>query len=301
VLSSLLLPRALRSAACGFSGLAFCLFLGPRKFVGDHKPSSLANVFLGTGMLWFGWLFFNAGSELAINGRAAVAAFNTVLAGSVGGLLWVFIDLIVLRKMSGLSFCSGCVAGLACVTPAAGFVAPWAALVIGLCGTVVAFFCVRLKGALRFDDTLDVWCVHGMCGVAGLFLTGIFADSSVIQLDGSTIPGGAIDGNGIQMGYQMVAIVSISAWAFVVTWILIFLINRIPGMTLRSSVEQELYGHDEGEMGEIVHQHLAGNVDQNWQQGYPVGAVDKAPHQPVPNPRLRLSKKHANEPAEQPL
>jgi Amt family ammonium transporter len=283
-----------RSIACGFSGLAFCLFLGPRKFVGHHKPSSLANVFLGTGMLWFGWLFFNAGSELAINGRAAIALFNTMLAGGVGALLWVFIDLVLLQKISGLSFCSGCVAGLACITPAAGFVAPWAALVIGLCGTIVGFFWVRLKTALRFDDTLDVWCVHGMSGMTGLFLTGIFADASVIQLDGSTFPGGAINGNGILMGYQMVAIVSIAAWSFTVTLILVFLINLIPGMRLRSPVNQELNGDDWGEMGEVVHEHLA-SVESDWLQSYPVA---NNPNDPVPNPRMRLSKKRNEEVAQ---
>jgi Amt family ammonium transporter len=223
---------------------------------------------------------------LAINGRAAVAAFNTMLSGGVAALSWTLIDFVLLRKFSGLSFCSGAIAGLAAVTPAAGFVAPWAALVIGLLGTTVAFWCVRLKTALRFDDTLDVCCVHGMCGVTGLLFTGVFADASVIQLDGSSLPGGGINGNGILIGYQMVAIVSIAAWSFVVTLVLVFVINRIPGLHLRSPEEQELYGDDWGEMGEIVHEHLTG-IESEWDQSVPVSADQVS--KPIPNPRLRES------------
>ncbi len=209
-------------------------------------------MFLGTALLWFGWILFNAGAESAANARAGFAGFNTMLSASSGGLTWVLWDFIFLRKLSGLSFCSGVVAGLVSVTPASGFVAPWAAFVIGIIGGFVTNIACRLKPLFAYDDTLDAFGIHGVGGIMGNFLTGIFAQSWVIGLDGTTTAlGGAIDGRPILIGYNLAGSCAIAGWSFALTFILLWLISRIPGFHFRSSAEQELYGDDLGEMGEI--------------------------------------------------
>lgn len=140
--------------ASGFAGLAFCLFVGPRKNVRDHIPHNLLNVYVATGLLWLGWLAFNGGSSFAPTPRAAIAAFNSMLSPSISALTWTIIDYIRLRKISGtfllhhsflmkhahmdsgLSFCSGVIAGLVVITPGSGFVPPWASIVMGFLGGV---------------------------------------------------------------------------------------------------------------------------------------------------------------------
>ncbi len=164
-------------------------------------------------------------------------------------MLW---DFIFLRKLSGLSFCSGAIASLVCVTPASGFVAPWAALVIGIVGGFLTNIACRLKPLFAYDDTLDVFGIHGVGGFLGNFFTGIFAQSWIVALDGTTPAlGGAVDGRPILIGYNLAGSCAIAGWSFTLTIILLWLISRIPGFHFRSSAEQELYGDDLGEMGEI--------------------------------------------------
>lgn len=237
--------------ASGFSGLAFCIFLGARRNVDKHVPHNLIHMFIGTALLWFGWILFNSGSEGAANARAAAAAWNTTFAAAMAGLTWVLFDFVFLRKLSGLSLCSGAIAGLVLITPASGFVPTWAALVIGIVGGFITNLACRMKPIFAYDDTLDVFGIHGVGGFVGVIMTGIFASSSIANISGSGLPGGAIDGRGILVGYQFAAAVTISAWSFLVTFIILWLMSRIPGLHFRSSKEQELYGDDLGEMGEI--------------------------------------------------
>ncbi|GAV06810.1 hypothetical protein RvY_16735-2 [Ramazzottius varieornatus] len=197
--------------ASGFAGLAYCLVLGRRKHV-HVEHHSLVNVMLGTGMLWFGWFAFNGGSAGAANTRAAMAATVTTISAAAGGLTWIFVDYGFTRKLSALSFCSGVVAGLVGITPAAGFVAPWAAIVIGFLVSIICNGWVRFKKRLRFDDSFDAFSVHGCGGFLGNILTGVFAQKWVGRLDGTEIDGGWLEGNWIQVAYQLgssAAIVSI--------------------------------------------------------------------------------------------
>ncbi|KAJ3109400.1 hypothetical protein HDU97_006645 [Phlyctochytrium planicorne] len=247
--------------ASGFAGLAFCLVLGKRRRVGqeEFKPHNLANVFLGTALLWFGWYGFNGGSALAGTARAGMAALVTHVATAAGALAWPTFDYFWSRKVSGLGFCSGAVAALVAVTPASGFVAPWAGIVIGICAGVICNLACRVKGFFGFDDSLDAWGVHGVGGFLGNILTGIFAQKWVASLDGTilpdgSIPSGAIDGNAKQIGYQFAGSAAIAAYSFIFTYVFLTAINFIPGLHLRPSEDDEILGGDLSEMGEVAYE-----------------------------------------------
>ncbi|TPX66253.1 hypothetical protein SpCBS45565_g04581 [Spizellomyces sp. 'palustris'] len=248
--------------ASGFAGLAYCLVLGKRRRVGEEefKAHNLTNVFLGTGLLWFGWFAFNGGSAVAATPRAAMAGLVTTLAAASGSMAWVFYDYMHNKKMSGLGFCSGAVAGLVGITPAAGYVAPWAAFIIGAVAAVVCNMGCRLKGRLGFDDTLDAWGVHGIGGLAGDFMTGIFAQKWIASLDGGVIDGGWVDGNFKQVGYQLAGSVTIAAWSFTISYIILYVMNKIPGLHLRPTEADELIGNDLTELGEHAYEIVPANA-----------------------------------------
>ncbi|KAI8906808.1 ammonium transporter AmtB-like domain-containing protein [Gorgonomyces haynaldii] len=242
--------------ASGFAGLAYSLVLGKRRSNGQdlHKPHNLTNVFLGTALLWFGWFGFNGGSAVAATPRAGMAAFVTTIAACAGGLSWVLIDAIRTKKVSGVGFCSGVLAGLVGITPASGYVAPWAAIVIGAVTAAACNASCLLKEVMGVDDSLDAWALHGVGGFVGNFLAGVFAQKWIAQLDGTSIPGGAIDGNPMQIGYQLAGAVAISAYSFVGSYIILAIMNKIPGLHLRVSPEDEIKGGDLGEMGEVAYE-----------------------------------------------
>jgi Amt family ammonium transporter len=214
-------------------------------------------------LIWFGWFGFNGGS--AINGtiRAMMAAFNTNVAASTGVLGWVIVDFARHRgKFSVVGACSGAIgmikrktselaqvltitiAGLVGITPAAGFVSPWIAALIGFLTSVVCALVQDVNKWIGIDEGMDVFKLHGIGGMIGSFLTGIFAQSWVSALDGSTQAPGGIDGNGIQVGKQFAEITSISAYSFIVTCILLYILKYIPYMHLRVSDEVEMVGLD---------------------------------------------------------
>lgn len=154
-------------------------------------------------MLWFGWFGFNGGSALGANDRAAMAILVTHLAAAVGGGVWSLLDYIRKRKWSLVGYCSGAVAGLVGITPAAGFVSPASSLAIGALTALCCHFAVDAKHYLGYDDALDCFGVHGVGGFIGCLLTGIFAEASVASLDGAVIAGGWLDKNWIQFAYQV--------------------------------------------------------------------------------------------------
>ena len=242
--------------ASGFAGLAYCLILGKRRRVAhdEFKPHNLTNVFLGTALIWFGWFGFNGGSAVASTPRAAMAGLVTTIAASAASLSWMFVDYLRTKKMSGLGFCSGAIAGLVAITPASGFVAPWAAIVIGASAGVACNFACLIKEVFGFDDSLDAWGVHAIGGLLGNILTGMFADSWVGSFDGAVINGGWINHNYIQVGYQLAGSAAIATWAFVASFVLLYVINKIPGLSLRVSEESEGLGGDLGEMGEVAYE-----------------------------------------------
>ncbi|KAJ3043194.1 hypothetical protein HDV00_005514 [Rhizophlyctis rosea] len=240
--------------ASGFAGLAFALYMGPRKTrIIDEKPHNVGYVILGTAMLWFGWLGFNGGSATTADARAGMAVITTHLAGSTAGLAWMLWDYFPTKKYSAVGFCTGAVAGLVAITPAAGFVAPWAAVVIGLvAGSVCRWVTVATKKGGRLDDTLDVFAVHGVGGIIGTILTGVFAQDWIIALN-STGTGGGIDGHWQQLLVQFYATCCAAAYTFAVTWIIFFLLDHLPGLHLRVKDTHEAMGVDLAQMGEYAY------------------------------------------------
>lgn len=256
----------------GFASLAYALVLGRREGH-DHKkeefkPHNMSNVVLGTALLWFGWFGFNGGSALSGNLRAAMACVVTNLAASVGAITWMIIDYRVERKFSALGFCSGAVAGLVAITPAAGYVGPGPSVAIGFLGAVACNLAVHLKHKFNYDDVADVFAVHGVGGYIGSILTGIFAEAYIANLDGATvIAGGWMNRNWVQIGYQFADATAGAAWAFVVTYIILFVMNRIPGLSLRVDRASELQGLDAAEIGEMAYYHVDKIVGVNQNTG----------------------------------
>ena len=184
----------------GTAALAISIYLGKRRGYGTerlaYKPHNTTYVILGTVLLWFGWFGFNGGSALSANLRAASACIVTNLAASVGGITWMLWDWRLERKFSAVGFCSGAISGLVAITPASGFVGSPAAVAIGFVGGTACNFATKLKFLLNVDDTLDIFASHGIGGMVGDVMTGLFAQASIAWLDGVTeIPGGWFDHN----------------------------------------------------------------------------------------------------------
>jgi ammonium transporter, Amt family len=166
----------------GWSALVLALMLGKRAGFGTKMfaPHSLVLTMVGTGMLWVGWYGFNAGSAVASDGIAASAFISTTLAAAIGGFTWPALEWLMHGKPTVLGFCSGAVAGLVVITPAAGFVSPTSGVIIGVIAGVVCFLaCTKMKAALKYDDALDTFGVHGVGGTVGAIVTGIFADPAI--------------------------------------------------------------------------------------------------------------------------
>ncbi|KAJ3050283.1 hypothetical protein HK097_008752 [Rhizophlyctis rosea] len=261
--------------ASGFAGLAFALYMGPRKTrIIDEKPHNVGYVILGTAMLWFGWLGFNAGSATSADARAGMALITTHLCGATAGLTWMLCEYVPSKKYSAVGFCTGAVAGLVSITPAAGFVAPWAAVVIGVVsGSVCRWVSVMTKKGGRLDDTLDVFAVHGVGGIIGTLLTGVFAQEWIIGLN-STGTGGVIEGHWHQLLVQFYATVAAAAYTFVVTYIIFFLLDHLPGLHLRVKDDQEAMGVDLAQMGEYAYNYQRAESSLNPVAGFGSMSLD---------------------------
>jgi ammonium transporter, Amt family len=230
----------------GIAALASVLYVGRRK-VEDRGPHSIPLVALGTGLLWFGWYGFNAGSEFRVDAVTAVAFVNTDLAASFAAIAWLAMDWMTSKKPKFLGLLTGAVAGLATVTPAAGYVSPKSAVVIGLLSGVVCFYAVALKNRLRWDDALDVWGVHGVGGFLGIVCCGIFA-STAINPSGAQ---GLIHGNPHFFFVQLGAVCLSSVWAFVFTYGMLWIIDRITTVKVDEASEAE--GLDSALHGEVAY------------------------------------------------
>ena len=228
----------------GVSALALAMVLGRRRgFPRDvTEANNIPLVALGAGLLWFGWFGFNAGSALTASGLAANAFVATNLSAAAAALTWMVISWLH-RCPSLLGTVTGAVAGLVAITPAAGFVPPLAGIPIGIVVSVVCYYSIVLiKNKLGFDDSLDVFAVHGMGGIWGALATGIFASASVA---GSS---GLIEGNGAQVVTQIISILAVAAFAFTVTWVLGKLVDVTVG--LRVGQTEETVGLDLSQHGE---------------------------------------------------
>lgn len=221
-------------ASAGLAALASVIFVGKRKTSEDQKePHNITYVALGTGLLWFGWFGFNAGGALGANQIASVAFINTDIAASVAMVVWLAISWIREKKPSFVGALTGAVAGLATITPAAGYVQPWAAFVIGLLSSIVCYFAVQLRIKLDWDDALDVWGVHGVGGILGSILVGVFAIGSVNGVSG------LLDGNPHQLLVQGIAVIITSVYSFVVTWLILKAINIFIPVRVTEMEEKE--------------------------------------------------------------
>ena len=235
----------------GIAGLVVCLVLGPRKGFGTENmaPHNVVLTMIGAAMLWVGWFGFNAGSELAADGRASFAMVVTQIAASTAALSWMFAEWIIHKKPTLLGMCSGAVSGLVAITPAAGFVDPMGSLWIGFAAGIICFIAsTSVKRALGYDDALDVFGVHCIGGIVGAILTGVFATMAVT---GSTTPVGAIDGNWGQVMVQLEGILYTLVWSGVGTFVLLMVTKMFFG--LRVTPQEEVEGLDITLHGEVVH------------------------------------------------
>lgn len=234
--------------ASGYSALVLCIILGPRLGHGKTPmpPHSLVLSMTGTGLLWFGWYGFNAGSAVAADGIAANAFTTTTLAAAVAAGSWAFMEYLVRGKASVLGFCSGALAGLVTITPACGFVDVTGAMVAGVLGGTLSFFaCTKVKGWLGYDDALDVFGVHGVGGTIGLVITGVFASTSA-NPNLATHLGGLV-GRGLWVE-QVKGIAVTLLLVTVGTAFIALLVRRVVG--LRPTIEAETEGLDLSDHGE---------------------------------------------------
>jgi len=214
----------------GFAALAVALVIGPREGYKKEpmEPTNIPYVLLGAALLWLGWFGFNGGSALGANDIAVLAVFNTHLAASTGALVWMVIEYFKTDKYSALGFSSGALAGLVAVTPAAGFVEPWVALILGAISSVICFFVLSLRAKSRIDESLDAISIHGTGGILGAILTGVFATVGAR---------GAILGNITQVWIQLIGVFVTIVYSFVVTFILAWIINKTIGFRVTSDEE----------------------------------------------------------------
>ena len=217
----------------GIAALASVIFVGRRR-VQDAGPHSIPLVALGTGLLWFGWYGFNAGSEFRVDATTAAAFINTDLAASFAGVTWMLVEWMTTRKPKFLGLLTGSVAGLATITPAAGYVSPQSAVLIGVASGVVCFYAVALKNKLKLDDALDVWGVHGVGGFIGIVLLGVFATKTYNPAGAD----GLLAGNTTFFVRQCVAVVGSSVWAFAFTLGMLWLIDRVTPVRVDQAYEE---------------------------------------------------------------
>ncbi len=235
----------------GIAALAAVLVLGKRRgWPGEgHPPHSMPLVMLGTGILWFGWFGFNAGSAFAANGTAIQAFMNTFLAAAAAGLAWALVERIRDGHFTNLGAASGIVAGLVAITPAAGFVSGGAPLAIGAAAGVICCFAVRLKFKAGYDDALDVVGVHFVGGLVGSLLIGLFANP---EFFGGTFKEGLFHGGGLGLlGEQLLANVAAIVWSFALTFAILKVLDLVMG--IRVSQETEITGLDLEEHAETAY------------------------------------------------
>ena len=234
----------------GTAALAAALILGKRKDYGSEemRPHNLPMTLLGAGILWFGWFGFNAGSALAAGSLAGSAFVATHIAGTTGALTWIMMEWRMSGKATTLGAASGAIAGLATVTPASGFVGPLSAALIGLFAGIGCYLGIMIKNKFGYDDSLDVVGIHGVGGVLGVLATGIFA-STAVNPNGAD---GLFFGNPSQFSIQCIAILATVIYTFVLSYILLKVIDKIFGLRVNESDEingLDLSQHDETAYG----------------------------------------------------
>ena len=222
--------------SAGFAALAGAIFLGKRKEV-ELSPANVPYVILGTGLLWFGWFGFNAGSALGANSDAVIAFANTNIASATAMITWVFYERMLGRKMSAVGACIGAVVGLVAITPAAGFVNIGQSMFIGFIAAIISNYAIHLKNKTNIDDTLDVFPSHGVGGIVGMLLTAVFAEQV-----------GLIYGQTDTFLYHLLGLVLVSVYCFFGSYLLYMIVDRV--LTMRVREDQEERGLDLSQHGE---------------------------------------------------
>ncbi|KIN00705.1 hypothetical protein OIDMADRAFT_42507 [Oidiodendron maius Zn] len=263
----------------GMSALAYSWILGPRResLMTDFRRHSVAFIFLGTALLWFGWLGFNGATSFGANLRATMACWNTHLAATFAAISWILLDWRLERKWSMVGWCSGTICGLIMSTSSAGLITAWGSVIMGIVTGIVCNYAGKVKTLLRIDDSMDVFAQHGVGGIIGLLANAFFASDVIISLDGvnvglqnpttGTLQGGWINHNYRQLYIQLAYIVVCCAYSFTVTALVAFLINLIPGLQLRVSEEAERNGMDDSELGEFTFDSVETGRETIWRRG----------------------------------
>jgi Amt family ammonium transporter len=239
----------------GVAGLVAALMLGNRIGFGRENlsPFDLSLAVVGTGLLWVGWFGFNGGSALGANSRAVFAIVATHLAACSGAIVWSGLEWLQRGKPSVLGIVSGAVAGLGTITPASGYVQPWQGAVIGLIAGVVCYWmCTVAKHRFRYDDTLDVFGVHGVGGVLGTLLAGVFASRTITATAEDSGVAGLLEGNAHQLVIQAIGVAVTVIWCLIGTWISLRLVGLVT--RLRVNADDEREGLDIALHGEALHQ-----------------------------------------------
>ncbi len=244
----------------GASALAAVLYVGPRRKV--DRPHNVPLVLLGAGILWFGWFGFNAGSAGSAGSVAVAALVNTQIGASAGMLAWMGAEWFRRRKPSVVGIASGAIAGLAAITPAAGYVPTWASLVIGGAAGILCYGAVLLKSRLRYDDALDVVGVHMVGGFIGVVLTGVFASLAVNAL--------GVSGGMVQFGREVVLAVAALVYPFIMTFGILWVTDKTVG--LRVGESEEFAGLDMSEHDEVAYEWPSATSSQESSPRAPTGS-----------------------------
>lgn len=236
-------------ASAGMAALASVFYVGKRNVI-ERGPHSIPLVALGTGLLWFGWYGFNAGSEFKVDTITATAFLNTDVSASFAAITWLFLAWILEKKPKFVGFLTGSVAGLATITPAAGFVTTANAALIGVVSGIVCYYAVALKNKLKWDDALDVWGVHGVGGVLGVIMLGLLASKAVNPM--VTVEGLFIGGSWEFFIKEVVSVLAVGAYCFFFSYLMLKLINLIT--PVKVTKEEEEAGMDASLHGEIAYE-----------------------------------------------
>lgn len=236
-------------ASAGMAALASVFYVGKRS-IAERGPHSIPLVALGTGLLWFGWYGFNAGSELQVDAITGIAFLNTDIAASFAAITWLILAWTLEKKPKFVGLLTGAVAGLATITPAAGFITVQSAAIIGIVAGLVCYFAVSLKNKMQWDDALDVWGVHGVGGSIGVILLGLFATNAVNPM---VTTNGLFMGGGYDFLFkQVVTVLAVCVYAFVFSYVMLWLINFVT--PVKVTKEEEEAGLDSSLHGEMAYE-----------------------------------------------
>jgi Amt family ammonium transporter len=256
----------------GVGGFVYSWFLGKRKekLLINFRPHNVSLVTLGTSLLWFGWLGFNGGTALLPNLKPIYAIMNTNLTASFAAMTWCVLDYRLEKKWSTVGLCSGLISGLVAATPASGCIPLYGSVVLGIVTGVVCNFSTGIKYLVGVDDALDILAEHGIAGILGLFFNALFGADWVIGMDGvSEHDGGFISHNYKQIYIQIAIIGAAVGYTAVVTAIICFILDKIPGLKLRANEEGEAKGMDEDQIGEFAYDYVEVRRDfLSWGSGH---------------------------------